>query len=312
MSFWGKLAKIALKVAPIAAMPFTGGLSGIALGAGLGAADGLVEHKGLGGILGSAALGAVPSAAGKLVKGTSIGARMARSAVGLGANAAVGGRGGQVTTGYDPGSATDGGSVWDDAGNYIGASSYSTSDGSSGSDGPDRWGLAADIGAGAIKDYLGNKSKKDDRKADMARAELNVNPYRDYLDQAGATGQLDMMANSSFTPPPTRLAGRYGAQYGDVQPGPSYTPSAETRGTAAAAMRAVAAGQRTPTMTDPSNYGKIGGVSFTAPPGTTAAAPPLAPPNTPAGQLLARALARRRLQQAPGAVDQAGSPSWLA
>ena len=58
MSFWSKFGKIASYAAPIAAAPFTGGLTTVAIGAGAGAARAAAEHKGVKGILGNAALGA--------------------------------------------------------------------------------------------------------------------------------------------------------------------------------------------------------------------------------------------------------------
>lgn len=72
MGFWSKLGHGLLKVAPIAAtfIPGVGPIAASLIGAGIGAADaGLVEHKGLGGILGGAGLGALEGYGGDALFG---------------------------------------------------------------------------------------------------------------------------------------------------------------------------------------------------------------------------------------------------
>lgn len=82
MGFWKSLGKIALAAAPIAAAPFTGGASLLAIGAGAGAAAGAMDGGVKGALLGSG-LGAIPGLgsmgqAGKL--GTGIGGKLATGA----------------------------------------------------------------------------------------------------------------------------------------------------------------------------------------------------------------------------------------
>jgi hypothetical protein len=312
MSFWSKLGKIALKAAPIAAsfIPGLGPIAAAAIGAASGGAGAAVDHKGLGGILTGAALGAAPGAAKGLIKGGNLGSRIARTALGAGGSTAGGGGGARVT-GYDPGNVGEDGSVWSPDGTYIGPSTYSTSDGSSG--GAPSWlEPAMDIGAGAIKDLIQNKQLKDQRRAQLAAGELNLDPYRNLEDQSSAMGRFDMQANGNFTAPPTRLVGPYADRYGSqIEPGPSWNPSEQTRGVARAAMTQVAGGRgQAPSMTDSNNYGKTTSVS--APPPTPAGAgmtPDAMLAQANLNPLLKRLLLRQRPPQPPVAMN---SSSWLA
>jgi hypothetical protein len=62
--FWKKLGKVAAFAAPIVAAPFTGGASLALIGAGAGAAGGLLNGGGLKGALLGGALGAIPGVGG--------------------------------------------------------------------------------------------------------------------------------------------------------------------------------------------------------------------------------------------------------
>jgi hypothetical protein len=118
MGFWSKFGKIASIAAPIAAAPFTGGLSLALIGAGAGAVGGALGGGGWKGAALGAGLGAIPGvgAGGGLAKGAvapALGAGLkqaAKSAItpaalagaGLAANKIAGGGGGGANAGAPP------------------------------------------------------------------------------------------------------------------------------------------------------------------------------------------------------------------
>lgn len=89
----------------------------------------------------------------------------------------------------------------------------------------------------------------------VALEQSQQNPQASLMFQTKNAYQADQIANGDFSSKPITIAGRYGDAVGPVG-GKDFNPSPSVRGNARAALALILAGNRTPTMTDPSNYGK--------------------------------------------------------
>jgi len=114
---------------------------------------------------------------------------------------------------------------------------------------------------------LADQRDRDLNAQDVAAKEATTDPWGQTMAQAKDLSFLDVLERASTSPVRLNLGADnpYAKWVPQRSGGFNYSASPELIAMAAAAKKAVAAGKgRTPTMTDPSNYGKTGGLDFSS------------------------------------------------